>query len=181
MKAVVDLVNSPNFFECLSRMGIEEMGIRRQAREVALQALYMMDFNDEWSESALHMFYDQFGVDSKHTEFSELLVLGVIKNKQKLDSVITRASENWSIQRMSKVDRSLLRLACFELCCLPEIPSNVSINEAIEISKRFGSEDSPMFINGVLDKISSYIDIVTSQNSDSNDFSTNDQVKKAIA
>lgn len=165
MKSIIELVRSPDFFRPLSclELGIEGMGIRRQAREVALQALFMIDFNNEWSSFNPASFFEHFVVENKYRDFSEILILGVIKNKEKLDAVITRASENWSIHRMPKVDRSLLRLSCYELCCLPEIPFNVTINEAIEISKNFGSEDSPIFVNGVLDKISSYIDAVLSE------------------
>lgn len=160
MKFVVDLVKCAKFFDGLAVVGIKEMGIRRQAREVALQLLYMIDFNDSWSNYTQDQCPELFDVEDKSRDFSNLIVDGVIQNRVKLDSVITRASENWSIQRMARVDRALLRLACFELCCLPEIPRNVAINEAIEVAKKFGSEDSPMFINGVLDKIASYIDKV---------------------
>jgi len=144
------------------------MGVRRQAREIALQALYMIDFNDHWNEYLPGSFFNYFEAESSSKNFAEILIQGVLDNRSKLDSVITRASENWSIQRMARVDRSLLRVSCFELCCLPDVPKNVSINEAVEIAKRFGSEDSPMFINGVLDKISFYIDQVTKNDSSKN-------------
>jgi len=160
VKCVVELFQNAELFEKVSRPDLREMGIRRQARESALQALFMVDFNDLWLNFSADVFYDSFGGDERTKVFSDLLIQGVIKNQAKLDSVITRASENWSIQRMARVDRAILRVACYELCCLPEVPRNVTINEAIEISKKFGSEDSPMFMNGVLDKIASYIDTI---------------------
>src|SRR5690606_12148293 len=113
-----------------SRPDLREMGIRRQGRESALQALFMVDFNDLWSDFSAEVFYNSFGNDERIKVFSDLLIQGVIKNRVKLDSVITRASENWSIQRMARVDRAILRVACYELCCLPEVPNNVAINEA---------------------------------------------------
>ena len=86
-------------------------------------------------------------------EFSNFLVKGVAKNKDVIDSLISKYATNWQIQRMPTVDRNILRLATFELLFAEEIPPKVSINEAIEMAKRYGDKDSGKFVNGVLDKI----------------------------
>ena len=174
MKLLRELLNVSILLESnLGGLEQNSMGVRRQAREIALQALYMIDFNDEWQDYLSGSFFNNFDSEASSKAFAELLIQGVLDNRLKLDSVITRASENWSIQRMARVDRALLRVSCFELCCLPDVPRNVTINEAVEIAKRFGSEDSPMFINGVLDKIAFYIDQVN-QNDSSKNFDLSD-------
>lgn len=86
--------------------------------------------------------------------FAELLVCGVAENLERIDREINSYSTNWALDRMARVDLSLLRLSVFELVYLPDVPSNVAINEAIEIGKRYGTKDTPPFINGILDKIS---------------------------
>ncbi len=138
------------------------MGSRRQARECALQALYMCDSLDDWSKSALELFFDNFHPEFalkdgqeqvKNSAFAHVLVDGVIENRLSVDRFIGMASQNWTVGRMSRVDRNILRLGTFEICFLPDVPPNVSINEAIEVAKRFGADESPMFINGVLDRV----------------------------
>ncbi|MBU1113276.1 MAG: transcription antitermination factor NusB, partial [Candidatus Omnitrophica bacterium] len=85
--------------------------------------------------------------------FSWILLDGVLKNSVQIDSLIKKYVKNWGIDRMAVIDRNILRIACFELTFLDDIPPKVSINEAIELAKRFGDMDSPRFVNGVLDKI----------------------------
>ena len=131
------------------------MGIRRQARELAIQTLFSSDFNSDWEiNSALDCakFYCR---DESILKYANLLITGVLESRVNLDSNVTKASENWSISRMSRVDRSILRVSSYEIIYLNDVPVNVSINEAIEIAKRFGSDDSANFINGVVDKIAS--------------------------
>lgn len=129
------------------------MGLRRQAREVALQGVFMCDFHAKWSTKQLEFCFDHFGVLKTVRPYAERLAHGVIENISKIDSELTRASEHWSITRMSRVDRSILRVAAYEILFLDEVPHSVAINEAIEIAKRFGSDESPSFVNGVLDKL----------------------------
>lgn len=135
------------------------MGIRRQAREVAVQALYMSEFRsgsnieNDLSEKLLQDFYVQFGVVDACRDFSSTLILGTLAHLKKIDSIISSSSLNWPLVRMARVDRALLRVAVYELFYLGDIPHNVTINEAIEIAKKYSSEDAPMFINGVLDRI----------------------------
>jgi N utilization substance protein B len=131
------------------------MGLRRQAREVALQALFVCDFTGKWAMSSVQLTFDHFGVPAGVKPFAERLCQGVIDNITTIDSELTKASQNWSITRMARVDRSILRVACYEILYLPDVPNRVAINEAIEISKRYSADDSPSFINGVLDRLAS--------------------------
>lgn len=138
------------------------MGNRRKARECALQLLYDLEFDvtdgretQQAFESYWHCFPDKGQVTDEVRGFAEALVLGVREHDDEIDGYIQSASTNWKLERMAIVDRNILRIATFELRHLPDIPPKVSLNEAIEIAKRYGSEDSGSFINGILDKISS--------------------------
>lgn len=141
------------------------MGNRRRARECALQLLYDLEFgysSKGREASTFSAFWKAFGedvgnIDGEIQDFAEILVRGVQKNEDDIDELIRGASTNWKLERMARVDRNILRLAAFELVYMPDIPRKVSLNEAIEIAKRFGSEDSSSFINGILDKISSQL------------------------
>lgn len=137
------------------------MKSRRKARETALQALYQCDSLEDWSQECVSLFFRSF-VDEA-TEGSELfngnmvfareLIFGVIKHLPLIDSQVGLASTHWSLKRMARVDRNILRIAAYEIGFVSDIPINVSIDEAIEIAKRYGTVDSPMFVNGVLDNI----------------------------
>ena len=129
------------------------MGIRRQAREAAVQALYMCDTLNKWDLPTVDLYVKNFDVAKNVKDYATILCLGVLENISFLDAAITRASEHWSISRMGRVDRALLRVAGYELLISSEIPKGVAINEAIEVAKKFSAEESPNFINGVLDKI----------------------------
>ena len=133
------------------------MGVRRQAREAALQAIFMCDFISEWSADSAEFCLEHFAVLKNVRPYASQLCLGVVQNLAKIDGSLTCASEHWSLNRMGRVDRSILRVAAYELIFLNDIPVNVSINEAIEIAKRFGSEESPQFVNGVLDRVASMV------------------------
>jgi N utilization substance protein B len=137
---------------------------RRRAREVALQVLYQLDVQEQLApDAAVALFWECFGTapdkearlaelpDESHRVFAELLVTGVHQHLAEIDALIGQASRNWRLERMARVDRNLLRLAVFELKHLPDVPAKVAINEAIEIAKRFGTAESPAFINGILD------------------------------
>ncbi len=131
------------------------MGVRRQAREVALQLCYMCETMQSWDHETIVFCLDYFRVPKTVSAYALKLGDGVSKHLREIDSKISLASEHWSLSRMSKVDRALLRLSAFEMLYGGDVPHSVSINEAIEISKRFCEKDSPMFINGVLDRIAS--------------------------
>ena len=129
------------------------MGIRRQAREAAVQAVFMADFLGGWQPQSVEFCLDHFLNENSLRPFTERLALGALDNRIAIDSELTCASENWSISRMGRVDRAILRIAAYEILFLEDIPNNVSINEAIEIAKRYGADESPQFVNGVLDKV----------------------------
>nr|WP_319393211.1 transcription antitermination factor NusB [uncultured Desulfobacter sp.] len=131
------------------------MGDRRKSRELALQALFALDLNRADSQPQTDAFIEQHGEDlSEPTRlFFRMLVDGVVENQEKIDSLLDQWAKNWKISRMPAVDRNIMRIAVFEMLNLPDIPPSVSINEAVEIGKKFGTRDSGPFINGVLDRI----------------------------
>lgn len=131
------------------------MGARRLGRELALQALYALDMNPMDVTKALRLFWDEHPAPNDSRTFADRLVGGVYAHRSEIDRRIEEKSRNWALSRMAKVDVNILRLAVFELLYVSDIPRNVTINEAIEIAKRFGSEDSPAFVNGILDEIGS--------------------------
>ncbi|KIL44356.1 transcription antitermination factor NusB [Jeotgalibacillus soli] len=124
---------------------------RRTAREKALQALFQMDMNEmEPAEALQNVLEEEESMDS----YLELLVIGVYDNKADIDNMIQSHLERWKLDRLARVDRNILRIALYELLHQQdEVPHNVVINEAIEVSKRFGDEKSSKFVNGVLSKI----------------------------
>lgn len=131
------------------------MGVRREGRELALQALYSMDLNPLEIRTTLQLFRENVKAKGVVRAFAEDLVAGVISHREEIDRLIEDKSKNWSISRMGKVDLNIIRLAVFELYYRSDIPKNVTINEAIEVAKKFGTEDSPSFVNGILDELSS--------------------------
>ncbi|HDZ89632.1 MAG: transcription antitermination factor NusB [Deltaproteobacteria bacterium] len=129
------------------------MGERRRARELAVQVLFHLEFSPDDPSEVFDLICENFQAGKSIRGFSKRLVLGVCHRKKTLDELISEASENWRIERMSRLDRSILRLATYEIVFLDDIPPKVSLDEAVEIGKRFGSEDSGRYINGVLDRI----------------------------
>jgi len=128
--------------------------IRRKAREYALKILYMMDIREEFNSFLIENFEkDEVEKNKKIKDFAIEIIKGVIENMKEIDEIISKVSLNWNIKRMSYIDRNILRIATYEIMLREDIPSVVSINEAIEISKKYGDEDSPKFINGILHKI----------------------------
>ena len=138
------------------------MGTRREARELALQALYQLDVSGEGDPAhGLSHFFAHFD-SHEHGDvqtFARELVEGVGANHERIDALISESAEHWRLSRLSRVDLSLLRLATFELLARPDIPASVTLNEAIEIARRFGSEDSAPFVNGVLDHIAAVLGV----------------------
>ena len=128
------------------------MGYRRKSREYALQMLYQYDVSHQ-SAGLSDGFWADNEAPENIMEFSNILVDGVIKNLDKIDDKISLSASNWSIERMAVVDRNILRMSVFELFYITDIPVKVTINEAIEIAKRFGEEESGSFVNGILDRI----------------------------
>ena len=129
------------------------MGIRRKSRELALQALFYMDIHQNLSAEMLQRFCENFAPSEKVRPFFLKLVAGVMETQDQLDAIIEKFSQNWRLSRMSCVDRNIMRIAVYEILCCGDIPSKVSINEAIDIGKKFGTEESGAFINGIIDSI----------------------------
>jgi N utilization substance protein B len=127
---------------------------RRKAREYALQILFQIDFMEERIDSKN---FEEFWSDKKESrdvkEFTEELVRGTLSKIDEIDTMIKRVAENWVLERMAAVDRNILRFAAYELLYRKDIPPAVTINEAIEIAKKFSSTEAAPFINGVLDRL----------------------------
>ena len=118
-----------------------------------MQALFDMDMSRNHSDARLALFCHNFQPSEKALPFFQELMIGVTKNREEIDSLIEHYSSNWKISRIACVDRNVLRIAVFEMLYCQDIPPKVSINEAIEIGKKFGTEESGSFINGILDSI----------------------------
>ncbi len=129
------------------------MGKRRLAREYALQILFQLDITKEPPQEGIALFWSIRECDPMIKEFTNQLVTGTIEHLSFIDQCISTYAVNWSLTRMPTVDRNLLRFSVYEILFIPEIPDNVAINEALEIAKDYGTDESPSFINGILDKI----------------------------
>lgn len=126
---------------------------RSRCREWALQFLYQAEFSGQWAPEAVERFWSHFQTEGSTPAYLQELVAGVASHLDELDAFIVRFSEHWRLERMTIVDRNLLRLAIYELLYQPQIPPKVVINEAVEMAKRYGSEASGGFINGILDQV----------------------------
>jgi N utilization substance protein B len=127
---------------------------RTRARERAVQALYQIDVAASDLDEALERFWKSFEpVEREVRDLAEEYVRGVARHRRDIDDAIEGVSANWRLDRMAKVDRNVLRLAVYELRHHPDVPMKVVLNEAIELGKKFGSESSGAFINGLLDRI----------------------------
>ena len=129
------------------------MGKRRTARTLALQALYQWNLQQEQATQPWDS-WDDRDVDPSSMVFAKTLVEGVIQHRDAIDAAISKHAHNWGMNRLSVVDRNVLRIAVFELLYLEDIPLAVTINEAIEIAKQFGDDESGGFVNGILDGLS---------------------------
>ncbi len=118
-----------------------------------MQVLFHMEFSPGDPDEIFDLICDHFNPSKSIRAFSRILVHGVTENRESLDRLIRGSSRNWRLERMSKVDRTILRLGVFEILFMEEIPPKVSIDEAVELGKRFGTEESGSFINGVMDNI----------------------------
>ncbi|MDP3481482.1 MAG: transcription antitermination factor NusB [Desulfoprunum sp.] len=135
------------------------MGIRRQSREAAMQFLFQDDFYlekeralDDLQES-FEFFCSLFQISRKGRSYAIELLEKTIKNRGQIDGLIAAAAVNWRLQRIAAADRNVLRLAVCEMLFSDDVPDEVAINEAVEIARRFGGDDSPSFVNGVLDAV----------------------------
>ena len=135
-------------------LGLIMVGARRKARAIALQALYEIDCTRHEAEVALTHLLTETGLSEENAAFAQGLVNGVIQNKEKIDRNIQSFATAWPIEQIATVDRNILRLAIFEILLDNRVPVKVAINEAVELAKMFGSENSPKFVNGVLGSVS---------------------------
>ena len=127
-------------------------GHRRKGRECALQIMYQVDAGTD-AAAAVPDFFAHFALSREGVDFATELVKGVVSHLPKLDEKITTHSSKWRIDRMAVVDRNVLRLAVYELTYTPELPPKVVLDEWIEVAKRYGTEHSGAFINGILDSM----------------------------
>ena len=141
------------------------MGTRRKAREAALQFLFQDDFTSanelslEDLEHRFAMFCSLYQVSKKAREYTQELLQSTLEHQTKIDELIRKCAKNWRLERISITDRNLLRIAVSEMLYSEDVPHQVAINEAVEIAKRYGSDDSPAFINGILDAVKSQIKV----------------------
>ncbi|MCH8313960.1 MAG: transcription antitermination factor NusB [Nitrospinae bacterium] len=129
------------------------MGKRRFSRELALKFLYQLEFNEADFKDQMASFEDRLSCQEEVKDFMQELVSKVVDNIKEIDLTLQKYSEHWTLERMTVIDRNILRLGVCELMHSQTIPPKVVINEAVEIAKKYGSEESPDFINGILDKI----------------------------
>ncbi len=129
------------------------MGIRSRARMSCLQMLYQVEVGKVEPAYALDDYFSKGEYPCQHKDFSKFLIMGVSDNLADLDKIISAHAKNWNISRMAIVDKNILRMGVFELLYTKDIPPRVTINECVELAKKFGDTDSPKFINGILDSV----------------------------
>jgi N utilization substance protein B len=129
-------------------------GRRRKARVIALQALYELDTVAHQPEEVVGRLSEELGASTEVTEFASELVQGVQSNKERLDQMIATLAPAWPVDQIPAIDRNILRLAIYEVVIDNKVPMRAAINEAVELSKTYGGENSPRFINGVLGSVS---------------------------
>ncbi len=133
--------------------GFKAMGLRHQGRELALKALYQIDIRGGASREDLALLFESFAADERARKFATQLIEGVQRERAALDQHLAGALEHWTIRRLSRVDHNILRIALYEMLWMEDIPLRVTIDEAIELAKRYGDQESPRFVNGVLDEL----------------------------
>jgi transcription antitermination protein NusB len=135
------------------------MGIRRNSREAVLQFLFQDDFKgfekgyDQDLSQRFVIFCSLYDVQKKARSYAVQLLEGVYAKLQDVDAVISKHASNWRIERIDVTDRNILRIAVYEMVYCEDVPSEVAINEAVEIAKRFCANESPAFVNGILDAV----------------------------
>jgi N utilization substance protein B len=129
------------------------MGARTAGREAALKMLFGLEATEAEVDGAITLFWREFGGDPEARPYADEAVRGVVDKRAELDETIRLASEHWRIERMTRVDRNVLRLGSWELLYKSDVPRSVILDEAVELAKRYGSEESSAFVNGVLNQI----------------------------
>jgi len=131
------------------------MGARHSGREAALQMLFQLEASGAPADEVIALFWRSFDAeaDPEGRPYADEVVRGVASAREELDRIIAQASTNWRIERMTRVDRNALRLGAWELAHRPNVPAAVILDEAVELAKAFGTDESSAFVNGVLDRI----------------------------
>ena len=129
------------------------MGNRRFSRELVVQFLYLTEMNEGEISSQLESFWENNSCEKDVQSFTEDILNDIFDHKKEIDARLEKYSDNWTLSRMTVIDRNLLRMAASELMYSKTVPPKVAIDEAVEIAKKYGAEDSPNFINGILDRI----------------------------
>ena len=133
-------------------------GARRRARMLAFQALYEIDSTGHEVEQALENLLADGNLSEENASFTRELANGVVQNREEIDRHIKRFAPAWPIEQIAAVDKNILRLAIFEILLDNKVPTKVAINEAVELAKTFGSDNSSRFVNGVLGAVSTLVD-----------------------
>jgi len=120
---------------------------------LALKFLYQIDISKEDSAQALGYFWQEHRAAKPIRDFADAAIRGIVANLPQIDKLLIKYTQNWQLKRMAIIDRNILRLGCYELLFLEDIPARVSLNEAIELAKKYGDTESSKFVNGILDKI----------------------------
>jgi len=129
------------------------MGRRRKARESALQILFQLEFNRPQIEKAIDQFWKERKVSEEIRDYSNWIVKGIVSHQEEIDNLIQSTSNHWRLSRMAHVDRNILRIAVLEFLYAKSIAPAVIINEAIEIAKKYSSDEAAAFVNGILDAV----------------------------
>jgi N utilization substance protein B len=135
------------------------MGRRRKARESALQILFQLEFNKPRIEKAIDQFWKEKKASEEIRDYSNWIVKGIVSHQEEIDNLIQSLSNHWRLSRMAHVDRNILRIAVFEFLYEKDIAPAVIINEAIEIAKKYSSDEAAAFVNGILDAIKKKLEI----------------------
>jgi N utilization substance protein B len=130
------------------------VGARSSGREAALQMLFSVEAADAAPDRVIFDFWREFPGEAEGREYADAVVVGVIREREVVDRAIAKASQHWRLERMTRVDRNVLRIGAWELLYKKDVPAPVILDEAVELAKRFGTEDSSAFVNGVLNRVS---------------------------
>ena len=131
--------------------------LRRKARELVLQSLYQSELNGKPVSENFLMLREHFEINKKALPYATELIDGLVEHYNSIDLQISQSTENWRVERMSLIDRNIIRIGAYELCYRPDIPAEVVINEALEVAKRYSTDEATPFINGILDGIVKHI------------------------
>jgi N utilization substance protein B len=130
------------------------VGARSSGREAALQMLFSVEAADAAPDRVIFDFWREFPGEAEGRDYADVVVAGVTREREAVDGAISRASQHWRLDRMTRVDRNVLRIGTWELLYRRDVPAPVILDEAVELAKRFGTEDSGAFVNGVLNRVS---------------------------